>query len=70
MFNYRLTNQFHDMGKLKKEVFEQMNIEYTAVMRRFSSKGWISNWDRSSPSVWLTSYVIRYSPTKDVKIQC
>ena len=22
------------MGKLKKEVFEQMNVEYTAVMRR------------------------------------
>ena len=31
---YRLTNQLHDMGKLKKEVFEQMNVEYTAVMRR------------------------------------
>ena len=30
----RLTNQLHDMGKLKKEVFEQMNVEYTAVMRR------------------------------------
>ena len=22
------------MGQLKKEVFEQMNVEYTAVMRR------------------------------------
>lgn len=31
---YRLTNQFHDMGRLKKDVFEQMNVEYTAVMRR------------------------------------
>ena len=55
----RLTNQLHDMGRLKKEVFEQMNVEYTAVMRRFSSQGWVSNWDHSAPSVWLTSYVIR-----------
>ena len=36
-----------------------MNIEYTAVMRRFSSHGWISMWDRSEPSVWLTAYCIR-----------
>jgi len=56
---YRLTNQFHDMGPLKKQVFEQMNIEYAAVMRRFSSLGWVSIWDKSQPSVWLTAYCIR-----------
>ena len=26
---------------------------------RFSSQGWVSNWDHSAPSVWLTAYVIR-----------
>ena len=36
---YRLTNQLRDNWKLAKEVFEAMNIEYTAVMRRFSSQG-------------------------------
>ena len=56
---YRLTNQFHDMGRLKKDVFEQMNVEYTAVMRRFSSQGWVSIWDHSKPSVWLTAYTIK-----------
>ena len=56
---YRLTNQFHDMGVLKKQVFEQMNVEYTAVMRRFSSQGWVSIWDHSKPSVWLTAYTIK-----------
>merc|ERR1719320_2062091 len=47
------------MGPLKKQVFEQMNIEYTAVMRRFSSLGWVSIWDKSQPSVWLTAYCIK-----------
>ena len=56
---FRLTNQFHDMGDLKTKVFERMNVEYTAVMRRFSSQGWVSMWDRSKPSVWLTAYCIR-----------
>ena len=36
-----------------------MNVEYTAVMRRFSSQGWVSNWDDSKPNVWLTAWVIR-----------
>ena len=36
-----------------------MNIEYAAVMRRFSSLGWVSIWDKSQPSVWLTAYCIR-----------
>ena len=36
-----------------------MNVEYTAVMRRFSAQGWVSVWDRSGPSVWLTSWCIR-----------
>ena len=36
---YRLTNQLRDNWPLAKQVFEQMNIEYTAVMRRFSSHG-------------------------------
>ena len=56
---FRLTNQFHEMGPLRKKVFEQMNVEYAAVMRRFSSQGWVSMWDRSKPSVWLTAYCVR-----------
>ena len=36
---YRLTNQLRDNWPLAKQVFEHMNIEYTAVMRRFSSHG-------------------------------
>ena len=28
-----------------KAVFEQMNVEYTAVMRRFSGHGHFKNWD-------------------------
>jgi len=56
---YRLTNQLTQHWSLAKEVFEQMNVEYTAVMRRFSSQGWVSNWDNSKPNVWLTAWVIR-----------
>ena len=56
---YRLTNQFQSNWELAKKVFEQMNVEYTAVMRRFSSQGWVSIWDRSKPSVWLTAWCIR-----------
>ena len=36
---YRLTNQLRGNWPLAKKVFEHMNIEYTAVMRRFSSQG-------------------------------
>ena len=36
-----------------------MNVEYAGVMRRFSSHGWVSNWDDSKPNVWLTAWVIR-----------
>ena len=36
-----------------------MNVEYAGVMRRFSSHGWVSNWDDSRPNVWLTAWVIR-----------
>ncbi len=56
---YRLTNQLQDNWDLAKKVFEQMNVEYTGVMRRFSSQGWFSNWDNSKPNVWLTAWVIR-----------
>ena len=55
----RLTNQLFDNSELVKRVLEQMNVEYTAVMRRFSAQGWVSVWDRSGPSVWLTSWCIR-----------
>ena len=44
---------------LKKRVFEKMNEEYTAVMRRFTSQGSWKNWDRSAPSVWLSAWCIR-----------
>ena len=56
---YRLTNQLQPNWELAKKVFEQMNVEYTAVMRRFSSQGWVSIWDTSKPSVWLTAWCIR-----------
>ena len=36
---YRLTNQLRENWSLAKKVFEHMNIEYTAVMRRMSSQG-------------------------------
>lgn len=56
---YRLTNQLQENWDLAKKVFEQMNVEYTGVMRRFSSQGWVSNWDNSKANVWLTAWVIR-----------
>ena len=56
---YRLTNQLTENWELAKRVFERMNVEYTAVMRRFSSEGWVSIWDASKPSVWLTAWCIR-----------
>ena len=55
---FRLTNQLQENWSLAKRVFEQMNVEYAGVMRRFSSQGWVSNWDYSKPNVWLTSHVI------------
>ena len=56
---FRLTNQLQSNWALAKRVFEHMNVEYVAVMRRFSSQGWVSNWDDSKPSVWLTAWVIK-----------
>ena len=55
----RLTNQLQSNWGLAKRVFEQMNIEYAAIMRRFSSHGWVSIWDTAKPSVWLTSWCIK-----------
>merc|ERR1712059_192626 len=56
----RLTNQLDDSNmELVRGVFEKMNMEYTGVMRRFSSRGSLSLWDRSKPSVWLTAWVIQ-----------
>ena len=55
----RLTNQLQSNWGLAKRVFEQMNIEYAAIMRRFSSQGWVSIWDTAKPSVWLTSWCIK-----------
>ena len=54
-----MTNQLTSNWDLAKRVFEHMNVEYTAVMRRFSSQGWVKNWDHSKPNVWLTAWVIR-----------
>ncbi|TRY72565.1 hypothetical protein TCAL_06513 [Tigriopus californicus] len=55
----RLTNQLVGVNReLAKTVFQQMNVEYTAVMRRFSSHGWLSNFDNSGPSVWLTAWTV------------
>ena len=55
----RLTNQLADKRSLAKTVFQQMNVEFTALMRRFSAHGWFINLDDSAPSVWLTAWVIR-----------
>ena len=55
----RLTNQLSDNIEVAKLVFEQMNIEHSAVMRRFSAQGGIKNWDTSAPSVWLTAWALR-----------
>ena len=48
-----------DNIEIAKEVFEQMNIEHSAVMRRFSAQGGLLNWDTSTPSVWLTAWALR-----------
>ena len=57
---WRLTNQMSgDNIEIAKEVFEQMNIEHSAVMRRFSAHGGLLNWDTSMPSVWLTAWALR-----------
>ena len=60
---FRLTNQLQSNWELTKSVFEQMNVEYAAVMRRYSSQGWVSNWDAAKPSVWLTAWSIRIFET-------
>ena len=59
--NHHFQHQKMDESKaeLKKRVFERMNEEYTAVMRRFSSHGSWRNWDRSAPSVWLSAWCLR-----------
>ena len=36
---------------------------------RFSSQGWVSNWDHSAPSVWLTAYVIRILEAASFQVQ-
>ncbi len=48
-----------DMFDVAKSVFQQMNIEHSAIMRRFTAAGGVANWDRAPPSVWLTAWVIR-----------
>jgi hypothetical protein len=55
-------SQLNDNDKyreISKRVFVHMNVEYTAVMRRFGSRGSFANWDGASPSVWLTAWVVR-----------
>jgi hypothetical protein len=48
-----------DNWEMVKSVFEAMNVELTAVMRRYTSQGSFALWDTSKPSVWLTAWVIR-----------
>lgn len=55
----RLTNQLTEKFDLAKRVFEQMNIELSAVMRRFSAHGGVRNWDEAADSVWLTAWTLR-----------
>jgi len=64
----RLTNQLDDDNwGMVRDVFEGMNEEYTAIMRRFSSRGSLSLWDRSTPSVWLTAWCVKI--LRDVAFQ-
>jgi hypothetical protein len=53
---YQMTDDNWDMVK---GIFEAMNVELTAVMRRYTSQGSFAIWDTSKPSVWLTAWVIR-----------
>ena len=55
----RLTNQLTEKFDLAKDVFEQMNVELSAVMRRFTAQGGIQNWDSVPSSVWLTAWMLR-----------
>ena len=56
----RLTNQLGDNNmEMVREIFKKMNEEYTGVMRRFNSRGAVSMWDRSKPSVWLTAWTLQ-----------
>ena len=55
----RLTNQLTEKFDLAKDVFEQMNVELSAVMRRFTAQGGIQNWDSVPQSVWLTAWMLR-----------
>ena len=52
----RLTNQIRQ--ELASKVFERLNLEYVSLLRRFSAHGWLSNWDDSAPSVWLTAWAL------------
>ena len=45
--------------EMVREIFKKMNEEYTGVMRRFNSRGALSMWDRSRPSVWLTGWTLQ-----------
>ena len=57
---FRLTNQLGDNNmEMVREIFKKMNEEYTGVMRRFNSRGAVSMWDRSKPSVWLTAWTLQ-----------
>ena len=53
--------------ELRRTVFGRMNLEYTAVMRRFSSQGSLALWDNSQPSVWLTAWAVKI--LRDVSFQ-
>ncbi|XP_023330073.1 CD109 antigen [Eurytemora carolleeae] len=56
----RLTNQWQDQDRsFISNIFEGMNIELTAVLRRYSTQGSLSMFDTSPPSVWLTAWCLR-----------
>ena len=60
IYFFRLTNQLGDNNmEMVREIFKKMNEEYTGVMRRFNSRGAVSMWDRSKPSVWLTAWTLQ-----------
>ncbi|XP_023346769.1 CD109 antigen [Eurytemora carolleeae] len=65
---HRLTNQWQDLDPGERSsIFQAMNLELAAVMRRYSTQGYLTMFDYSPPSVWLTAWCIRIF--KDVGFQ-
>ena len=55
----RLTNQWKDNLDTIRKVFNRMNTDHAAIMRRFGSDGGLSPFDDTPHSVWLTAWCIK-----------